>query len=174
MFFACLADSVRRDWNSQGSCKAKTWCVPISLSNSYYCPASTKNQCNYLTAWSFHIVLLFGYVIWWSGWLWDRRVWKKIVVLFCFDGGGMLLSHLSNCIYDIIRYSTLVCSYSGPTGLAVRALCWNSLQGQWAGKLPHAVRVSSARSCDHCFQGIYSFLYFTYWADVLKLRLGLY
>lgn len=38
----------------------------------------------------------------------------------------MLLSHLSNGIYDIIRYSTLVCSYSGPTGLAVRALCWNS------------------------------------------------
>lgn len=47
------------------------------------------------------------------------------------------------------------------------------LQGQRAGKLPHAVTVSSARSCYHCFQGIHSFRYFTYWADVLPLRLGL-
>lgn len=47
-----------------------------------------------------------------------------------------------------------------------------SLQGQQAGKLPHAVTVSSARSCHHCFQRIHSFHYFTYWADVLPLRLG--
>lgn len=174
MFFACLADSVRRDWNGDWSCKAKTWCIPSSLSNSYHCHASTKNQCNYLTAWSLHIVLLLGYIIWWSGWLWDRRVWKKIVVLFCFDGGDAAVPSVKLYIWHHQIFYTCLQLFRPNRSCSQSIVLELFLQGQWAGKLPHAVRVSSARSCDHCFQGIYSFLYFTYWADVLKLRLGLY
>lgn len=35
------------------------------------------------------------------------------IVKTMFEGGKIVQPHLSNCAYDIIRYSALVCSYSG-------------------------------------------------------------
>lgn len=41
----------------------------------------------------------------------------QIVKKNTFEGGKIVQPHLSNCAYDIIRYSALVCSYSGRPAL---------------------------------------------------------